>query len=609
MRLAREGITKYIGLLLVVGALAAIAGTGALLLRFEQQQRTDALRQHGLTLARVLARAASSLLEAGRLEDLQRLLQTLHDPAVRFCAVVDTTGRIVAHSDARRRGQPYTPAPAARPASPVAPVITAVQGEWHVAMPLLTAEGYAGTVQLRLRAPTLEDSLRRLAAHVAPLALVIFALVPVVYYGLRLLLRPLHQLSARLAALPTAEAASPLALPAAGEVGELVRQWNEFVRHVQASVSTLKEANFELELTASVVAYEKRRLELVLDSLSDALVITDAAARVVFANKITARLLQVPREQLHGRLLPECCNHPELRALLQERHELGQTAGVRSREVRFEAYPSETFRATLAAVVDGDEQLVGYFLLVRNITQQKLAEQARSEFISAVAHELKNPLSTIKSYVELLTNQVIEDRQTTVEFYNTINDETDRMTRLIDNLLSLSKIELGLLQVKPSRVRLKQLLADCVQAVESQAVAKGITLRLQLADKLSAIDVDKDLLGVVVLNLLSNALKYTPAGGEVTLLAEESEEEVRIEVRDTGIGIAEEDLPHIFERFYRGRNGEKTPGSGLGLALAQQIAQLHGGTLTVSSQPQQGSQFTLILPRAPHPSPTTESWR
>jgi signal transduction histidine kinase len=317
----------------------------------------------------------------------------------------------------------------------------------------------------------------------------------------------------------------------------------------------------------------------------------------MFANRMTARLLNVPLHHLVGQTLHNCITHDGISSLLADSGDMGQHVKVKSLDTSFATHPAEAFKTIVSSIIDHEEKFVGTLLLIRNVTQQKIAEQARSEFISAVSHELKNPLSIIKSYVELLINQVVDDNTTKYDFYNTINDETDRMTRLIDNLLNLSKIELGLLVIKPSRVRMRQLVSDCCQAMESRAVAKHITFVTHLSEKLSALEVDKDLLSVVLMNLLSNALKYTPAGGEVVVLAEETDADMQIHVRDSGIGITEADLTRIFERFYRGGNTGETSGSGLGLALAQQIAHLHGGSITVTSQAQQGSQFTLTLPK------------
>ena len=143
---------------------------------------------------------------------------------------------------------------------------------------------------------------------------------------------------------------------------------------------------------------------------------------------------------------------------------------------------------------------------------------------------------------------------------------------------------------------MRQLVRDCCQTMESRTAAKHITFETHLSEKLSALEVDKDLLSVVLMNLLSHALKYTPAG-EGIVLAEETDAEMPIHLRDSGIGITEADLARIFERFYRGGNTGQTSGSGLGLALAQQIAHLHGGSITMTRQAQQGSQYRLTLPK------------
>ncbi len=168
---------------------------------------------------------------------------------------------------------------------------------------------------------------------------------------------------------------------------------------------------------------------------------------------------------------------------------------------------------------------------------------------------------------------------------------------MIDDLINLSKIETSSLQLQPEYIHISQLLTDCFRDVESQGVAKDIELELHLPERLASLEVDKELMRMAIINLLSNALTYTPAGGHMTLRAEESQDEVTIHVQDTGMGIAEADLPHIFERFYRARNGaQTTEGSGLGLTLAHQITQLHGGALTVNSQLEQGSHFVVTLP-------------
>jgi two-component system phosphate regulon sensor histidine kinase PhoR len=606
LRVKQEGISKYVGLILIIGALLAIAGATIVFIRAAQRRHINDLLTHGTTLTRLLARAAAPSMARGHGDELQRLVRAVQNHHLAYAVIVDTAGRIVAHTDARQRGRAFEPQAVGNPHTGLDFTTTAykdpVRGHtiWHFAMPIDTVEPDGGSLHLGLYAQSPRTTVAQLTESISLIALMIFLVVPIVYYCLRRLLRPMQHLHDRLAQLTASAQIQPLEASYPGEVGTLVQHWNQAITQLKESMEAIKETNFALELTANVIGYEKRRLEILLDRLSDAILITDASGKVIFANRITVRLLHTTLDQIIGKSLHDCFPHKEIHALLANSADMGHNVQVMSTEISFDAYESETFKVTFSFIIDNDEKFIGSFLLIRNITQQKIAEKARGEFISAVSHELKNPLSTIKAYIEMLINQIIDDNTTKYEFYNTINDETDRMVRLIDNLLNLSKIELGILLIKPGRVRMKQFLTDCFRAVEPQATAKGIAFTMHLYEKLSALEVDKDLLSVVVMNLLSNALKYTPAGGEVALLAEETREEMLIHVRDSGIGIAETDLPHVFERFYRGQNGDKASGSGLGLALAQQIMHLHGGAITVVSEVQQDSQFTLTLPKQQH---------
>ncbi len=603
IHLQREGISRYIGWLLIVSALLATAGITALFLHAERRHATEHLQAHGATLTRLLTQTAAHYVVTGQVDALQRLVRSIRARQLVYCAVVDTENRLMGHTDEHQRGRPFIVQRANNTPAPLEIQMVAQRqsssGEflWHFFMPIETTTDHLGTLHLGTKAlqPALASS--RSVENVALAALIIFLLVPTVYYCLRALLRPVRQLNERLQALTASEQLQSLDITQQGEIGTLVQHWNQVIAHVQASFEATRRMNFELELTAQMIGSEKRRLEMVLDRLSDAILITDSSSTVIFANRMTARLLNVPLGHLVGQTLHDCITHDDIRTLLAESADMGQHVKVKSLDITFATHPDEAFKAIVSSIIDHEEKFVGTLLLIRNVTQQKIAEQARSEFISAVSHELKNPLSTIKSYIEILMNQVVDDNTTKYDFYNTINDETDRMTRLIDNLLNLSKIELGLLVIKPSRVRMQRLMSDCCQALAFRAAAKHITFETHLSEKLSALEVDKDLLSVGLMNLLSNALKYTPAGGEVVVVAQETEAEMQIHVRDSGIGITEADLARIFERFYRGENTGQSSGSGLGLTLAQQIAHLHGGSITVTSQPQQGSQFTLTLPK------------
>ena len=186
------------------------------------------------------------------------------------------------------------------------------------------------------------------------------------------------------------------------------------------------------------------------------------------------------------------------------------------------------------------------------------------------------------------------------EFYNIIYEETDRLNRLIDNLLNISRVEVGTVVVNRTPTRLKKLIEDSASVVESQIAKKQLQFDIDLPDRLPAVEVDKDMMNVVLVNLLGNAVKYTPENGRISISSTSTAEEIVVNVSDTGIGIAEEDAQRVFDKFYRcgGKGNDEVPGSGLGLYITRQIMRLHGGDVTVSSRLAEGTQFSITIPRS-----------
>jgi len=227
-----------------------------------------------------------------------------------------------------------------------------------------------------------------------------------------------------------------------------------------------------------------------------------------------------------------------------------------------------------------------------------MAQQNQSDFIAHVAHELRTPLTTIKSYVEMLMDDEVSDRDTKIDFYNTINDEANRLARLINNLLNISKIEMGSLTINKDLIKTREFLEDIIKSIKTQATNKNIELESILPDKLSPLVMEKDLLRVAILNILGNAIKYTPDSGIVTFRVEEDESQIKVEIIDTGYGIADDELPKIFDKFFRSSDEKikEHTGNGLGLALSREIIRLHNGNIEVMSSLGKGTHFTVSLP-------------
>ena len=223
----------------------------------------------------------------------------------------------------------------------------------------------------------------------------------------------------------------------------------------------------------------------------------------------------------------------------------------------------------------------------------------RTDFIDAATHELRTPLANIMAYAETLAacDGDIEQQK---DFCNTINSEAARLARFIDDLLDISSMEAGVVSLHKSVTNMERLLREAATKLTSEIKKQQLQFHLMLPAKLPELNVDKDKISTTLVNLLGNAVKYTEPGGSVTLRARVSREELFIDVEDTGIGIAEADQPHLFERFFRSSDEklQTITGTGLGLSLAYEVARLHGGSISVESTYGEGSKFTLTLPLA-----------
>jgi two-component system sensor histidine kinase VicK len=240
--------------------------------------------------------------------------------------------------------------------------------------------------------------------------------------------------------------------------------------------------------------------------------------------------------------------------------------------------------------------------MFRYISREYLAKQAGAEFVAHVSHELKTPLNTLSAYSELLLDYATLTDEIRTGAVNVIHGEVERMTGLINNLLNISKMEAGTLQLSRTRVKVYDLLQDAYTAMSSHALGKHIKLELQIPPDLGSIKLDKALFRIAIDNLLSNAIKYSNPGGIVTLSAHiTGDNQMQISVRDQGIGISAEDQEKIFHKYYRASTAETASrsGHGLGLFLAKQIIDLHHGTITVRSELNKGTEFTITFRAQP----------
>ena len=236
-------------------------------------------------------------------------------------------------------------------------------------------------------------------------------------------------------------------------------------------------------------------------------------------------------------------------------------------------------------------------LFLQDITEEKKVETIKRDFVANVSHELRTPLASIKGYSETLLDGGMDDRKTLAEFLRVIDRHATRMSRLIDDLLVLSRLESHQMTIVAAPIDLGELVSSTVKGFDKQARDKGITLSVLVPEDLPKALGDRDRLEQVMVNLLDNAIKYTPSGGSVSVSACQESTAVRVDVGDTGIGIPAEDISRIFERFYRvdKARSHELGGTGLGLAIVKHIIQGHNGRLHVESRPGKGSVFSFSI--------------
>ncbi|MBK9385821.1 MAG: PAS domain-containing protein [Planctomycetes bacterium] len=380
------------------------------------------------------------------------------------------------------------------------------------------------------------------------------------------------------------------------ELGQLAEQVEELQRRAARASRS--------ELRLRVAEEESARLRCILETLPDGVMVFEGGERLVAANAAARKLLRCPEDGAPA--LATARGDAELLAAIREVLRADLARGLCARKVEL-AGRGERERAiwrVRALVADG-EACTGVpraVLLLEDQSFEEASARMRSEFVYGVSHELKTPLTSIQASLEMLVEDeedgggvAAEDRS---RLLHLAHGESVRLARMIQELLELARVEAGITQVRRERVEVAPLLGELREAHRPLAERKSIELDWRVSPYVPALQGDRELLRQALVNLISNAIKYTPEGGRVELDAALEGEELSIAVTDTGIGIGPEDLPRIFDKFYRASQAQSSriPGTGLGLPLARYLVESHGGRIEVESVLGQGSTFRVRLP-------------
>ena len=367
---------------------------------------------------------------------------------------------------------------------------------------------------------------------------------------------------------------------------------------VREAVGAFNAMALEAAHTIAALDFRKSTLESVLAHMSDALLVFDGQGALTLVNPAAERFFGIVAPFAIGHPLIEVFRHFELDALVRQAERERRSF---TREIELHQPGPRLLRVRANPVTGPGGQHLGVVAVAQDITDQHRTDLVRREFVANVSHELRTPLTSVRALAEALTGGAAQDREAGPRFLERIIAEIDRLTLLVNDLLDLSAIESGSAKMEMAAVLLGDVIDDVVAKFRPIAERRRIALRGGAGPDLPRAWADRARVTQALANLVDNAIKYTPDGGTVTVAGAARDGMVAISVADSGIGIAPEHLPRIFERFYRADRSRSRAlgGTGLGLSIVKHIATSHGGEVEVESAEGRGSRFTLLLPRAP----------
>jgi signal transduction histidine kinase len=466
--------------------------------------------------------------------------------------------------------------------------------------PIFEKDKITGSVRIGLKSPAISIISMERINLLAVLLFFIISAVTIVYYGFVKALKPLEQFSGNILNADDNSAINLNNSSKSFRIGPMMEEFQKSMIQFKNRLEIVETYNKELSSRVGVLKFEKNQVMNIINSINFGVIITDIQDNVNHINDYMLKLLNKVRRDVIDTPLEEVLKHEEIVSFISQREGLEDSKTCSHLDTSFPGLAhDQTFRISCCYLLDDDKELLGKMIMFNNITREQEAKRMTREFTAHLSHELITPLTTIKSYSEMLMEGEVKDSETQKEFYNAINNETNRLSRLIKNLLNLSKIELGSMTLDKDLVRSDWFFEDCVEAVQGAAQQKNIFIQKHVPDNFPSFMGDKDQLKVAFINVLNNAIKYSPTNSEIHFSLREENNMLIFDIKDSGYGISKEDISHIFDKLYRSSNPKvaENQGTGLGLAITSEIIGLHNGEIKVQSELDIGSHFTIKIPK------------
>jgi two-component system phosphate regulon sensor histidine kinase PhoR len=463
------------------------------------------------------------------------------------------------------------------------------------ALPFGADDGALGFAIASLELDEIDQSLRGLRTWIALGAIIAssLALVLGVIAG-RWFTHPLISMSKVAQSIAGGRLEERLEINRRDEVGALARSFNEMSDQLRGRIQTITD--------------DRNKLFAVLGSMVEGVIAVDRDERILHVNAVASRILRIPQAEYEGRPVWEVVRIADVSEIISLT--LAENA-EQSREILVrEGGQDRIIEMYSAPILGSRSEIKGAVVVLHDVTKLRRLEGIRREFVANVSHELKTPLTVIRGFIETMLDDPNIDDATRIGFLERMRVQSDRLSAIVADLLTLSRVESGQEALRLEPVDLTRIARMSVQALAPSAERKKIALNVRSANGISIMG-DEHHLRLMIDNLLDNAVKYTPEGGRVTLAVTSEGKEAHLEVRDTGIGIEPVHRERIFERFYRVDKGRSRElgGTGLGLSIVKHVVLAHGGEIRVESMPGKGSTFQVTLPRESLQAPPTSAPR
>ena len=453
------------------------------------------------------------------------------------------------------------------------------QSMMYVAVPVTEKDARVGIARVAVPLNVVQAAENRttiaiVLALIGAASLVIIALVALA----RMITRPVRRLTLAAEGIASGHLDQQIRFHSGDEIGRLSRAFNNMSLSVRSGMAAVSD--------------ERNRLKEVLNGLADGVILTDSERVVALANHAAAKLFGGDVQKITGKRIIEATHDHEVDDVVRECLEQNS-----ERSAQLESTSGRFLRVVAVPITAA--RIRGALVLLQDLTELRGLQTMRKEFVGNISHELRTPLAAMKAIVETLRDGAISDEKVAGDFLDRLEAEVEGMTQMATEIIELSRIESGATKLILEPFDLNALIGDVITRLSPQADRKGLSVAARQQSDLPLVLGDRDRIQQVVLNILHNAIKFTPAGGNVIAATSRGDDSVIVEISDTGVGISQEDLPHIFERFFKVDRSRASGGTGLGLAIAKHIVQAHGGSVWVRSQPGAGSTFGFSLPVPP----------